>query len=315
LVQRGRLYSNTGKTGCGKTAVMLQWFASVALGREICGHEVEGGRCLMLVGENPDDVRARWIGLSEKMGFDPDRIDVHFKPGVFPILEMMPLLEQTAQKLGGLSMVGIDTGAAYFGGKDENDNKQMGDYARLLRVLTALPGRPCTLVNTHPIKNASEDNLLPRGGGAFLNEVDGNLCCQRTGDVTNIHWQGKFRGADFQPISYELVTTTSPQLVDSKGRPLPTVYAKPLSAQESETREDAASADQKKVLVAMMTNQGASVAELAETLGWMSRNVPLKSKVHRAQKELEKQGLAKMELNRCVLTAKGIKVAPKLAGF
>jgi len=31
------------------------------------------------------------------------------------------------------------------------------------------------LVNCHPVKNASRDNLLPMGGSAFLNEVDGNL--------------------------------------------------------------------------------------------------------------------------------------------
>src|SRR5262245_62015671 len=32
-----------------------------------------------------------------------------------------------------------------------------------------------TLVAAHPIKNAPEDNLLPYGSDAILNEVDGNL--------------------------------------------------------------------------------------------------------------------------------------------
>jgi hypothetical protein len=31
------------------------------------------------------------------------------------------------------------------------------------------------VVNCHPVKNATADNLLPAGGGTFLNEVDGNL--------------------------------------------------------------------------------------------------------------------------------------------
>ena len=44
------------------------------------------------------------------------------------------------------------------------------------RTLTTLPGGPCVLVLCHPIKHVSEpEQLLPRGGGAFLAEVDGNL--------------------------------------------------------------------------------------------------------------------------------------------
>jgi len=31
------------------------------------------------------------------------------------------------------------------------------------------------ILGTHPVKNAADDNLIPRGGGAFLNEIDGNL--------------------------------------------------------------------------------------------------------------------------------------------
>src|SRR5262249_19301658 len=38
-----------------------------------------------------------------------------------------------------------------------------------------LPGGPTTIINCHPTKNATDDNLLPRGAGAFLAEVDGNL--------------------------------------------------------------------------------------------------------------------------------------------
>ena len=42
-----------------------------------------------------------------------------------------------------------------------------------------MPGEPCVIVACHPVKNASDDNLIPRGGGAFLNEVDGNLTATR----------------------------------------------------------------------------------------------------------------------------------------
>jgi hypothetical protein len=65
----------------------------------------------------------------------------------------------------------------------------MGTYARQLRRFTTMPGGPTVLVNCHPVKNASSDNLLPRGGGAFLAEVDGNLTCTRNDTVVSAHWQ------------------------------------------------------------------------------------------------------------------------------
>ena len=75
-----------------------------------------------------------------------------------------------------MSLLIIDTSAAYFEGDDENSNVQLGGHASGLRELS-LPGGPTTIINCHPTKNATDDNLVPRGGGAFLAEVDGNLVC------------------------------------------------------------------------------------------------------------------------------------------
>jgi hypothetical protein len=317
VIQRHRVYSNTGVTGCGKTAILLRLLASVAMGCAVGGHDTQKGPCLMLVGENPDDVRARWIALSEQMGFLADEIDVYFMPGVFPVSELLPLLQQKAEKLGGLSLIGVDTGAAFFDGDDENDNKQMGDYARTLRLLSDLPGKPCTLVNCHPVKNASDDNLVPRGGGAFLAEMDGNLTSKKKGENgVELHWQKKFRGPDFTPLTFELVTVTSPKLVDSKGRPLPTVYAKPMSQTELAFSEARASNDEQTLLATMAANPGASISDLAKKVGWVSGGgEPSKSKVFRLLNGLAAEKLATKHLNTWMLTPGGEKVAKKFASM
>jgi len=82
LIQRRFCYSLTAPTGTGKTAVALLLAASVALGRPVGEYQLEQGRVLYLAGENPDDVRMRWIAMSDKMGFDPAKIEAHFLPGV-----------------------------------------------------------------------------------------------------------------------------------------------------------------------------------------------------------------------------------------
>ena len=136
LVQRRFCYSLTGPTGSGKTAVSLLLSAHVALPLPIGGREVEQGRVLYFAGENPDDVRMRWIAMAEHMGFDLNNIDVYFVPGVFKIEELDARIRQEIDVLGGVSLVIIDTSAAYFGGDSENDNVQMGAHARQLRNLT-----------------------------------------------------------------------------------------------------------------------------------------------------------------------------------
>jgi hypothetical protein len=70
--------------------------------------------------------------------------------------------------------------------------------------LTTLPGGPCVLALCHPIKHVIDPNqLLPRGGGAFLNEVDGNLSAwKRDEDIVELHHTGKLRGPGFEPISF-----------------------------------------------------------------------------------------------------------------
>jgi AAA domain len=218
ILQRRFLYSLTAPTGTGKTAIALLLAASVALGRPIGEHDVERGRVLYLAGENPDDVRMRWVAMSEAMGFDVDKIDVNFVPGVFKLSEIKACISAEIERIGQVSLVIVDTSAAFNEGSDENDNVQMGLHARRMRELVKLPGGPCVVVACHPVKNAAADALLPRGGGAFVAEVDGNLTAWKTDSVVTLHWQGKFRGRDFAPIPFRLSLATTPTLKDSKGR-------------------------------------------------------------------------------------------------
>src|SRR5262249_29869039 len=160
--------------------------------------------------------------------FDIDKIDVHFLPGVYKLSEIGPRIKAEVEKIGSIDCLIVDTSAAYFEGEDENSNTQMGLHARRLRELVKLPGGPCVRVACHPVKTPGPDNILPRGGGAFLAEVDGNLTLSKTDTVVTMHHQGKFRGPDFAPIPFMLSSVTTPTLKDSKGRTIPTVVAKPM---------------------------------------------------------------------------------------
>jgi hypothetical protein len=309
ISQKGYLYSTTAMTGTGKTAVLLLISALTMLGKPLGDREVRKGRVVYFAGENPDDVRMRWIAMAHYLDFDPDCVDVHFIAGTFSVAEMFDRIRTDVEAIGGADMVVVDTSAAYFNGDDENSNTQLGNHARSLRALTTLPGKPVVYAACHPIKNADPSNMLPRGGGAFIAEVDGNLTLNK-GDTVKMQWQGKHRGPDFDPIHFELKTVTAPSLVDSKGRPVPTVMAEALSKGESVKRANKASSDDDHVLLAIEQGKGASINEIAESLCWfLTGGEPNKSRARRAVDRLRGRKLIEMARKGWKLTKKGHEAA------
>jgi hypothetical protein len=257
-------------------------------------HRVEKGRVLYLVGENADDVRMRIIGSDAQRKDNPTQDNIWFIPEVFDIPRALPQIEQQVQSLGDFSLVIVDTSAAYFLGDEELSNTQMGNHARALRRLTTLPGQPCVLVLCHPIKYVTEQSqLLPRGGSAYLAEMDGNLTLWRTSDeVVELHYN-KIRGPGFEAMSLKLETIRSDALVDQKGRQISTVRAIPISQREEDQRTNKAEEDEDQVLAAMLimpAENGGSFTNWANDIGWKSGSgEAYKKKVERLITSLEKK--------------------------
>jgi hypothetical protein len=307
LLQRRYCYSLTARTGSGKTAIALALAAHVALGRKLGDREIDKGRVLMFAGENADDVCARWIALGHYMDFDVEKIDVHFVPGRFKISELIEKIRTEMEALGGCALLIIDTSAAYFPGDNENDNVQLGQHASNMRELR-IPGGPCTLINCHPSKNADDENLLPRGGGAFLAEVDGNLTGVKRGMTVKLHWQGKFRGPEFEPISFLLKSVTTDQLKDSRGRHIYTVFAKHLSEEAGEQMAESARRDEDALLANLADHGHGSTSVLAQRMGWKTlKGDPQKWKAHTVLKRLKDAKLVRLDRERLVLTDAGKK--------
>jgi hypothetical protein len=313
ILQRHFIYSMTALTGSGKTAIALMLAVHVALGQPIGDRFLEQGRVLYFAGENPDDIRMRWLASAEKFGFDPATIDVHFLPGAVTISKLADRIREEVEAIGPVALVIIDTSAAYFEGDDENANVPMGNHARLLRTLVTLPGEPCVLVACHPVKNAGAENLLPRGGGAFLNEMDGNLTCALNEAVVRVHTQGKFRGPEFAPLYFKLHTATAETLKDSRGRQIPSVVAMPLSEIEQQQAEAGSRNNEDELLILMADGHTRSLAEIATALHWLTKDhKPNKVKVQRAADRLKASKLAETSRRGLVLTARGQKEANQI---
>jgi hypothetical protein len=312
VLQRRFCYSFTGRTNHGKTAVVLLIAAHVATGKPIGKYEVAQGRVLYFAGENPDDVRMRWIAMAQNMDFDIDTVDVSFIPSAFKISQLYARIAQKIKQSGEVALVIVDTSASFFEGDDENTSTQLGAHARLLRSLVKLPGGPCVLVPCHPVKNATPDNLIPRGSGAFIAEVDGNLTCSKDDTAIEVHWQEKFRGPDFAPMAFLLRQVTHEKIKDSKGRLIPTVIASHLSEIAQEELAKVARDNESQVLTELDRNGKTSIANLAKVLGWLLKTgEPHKSKVHRVIMRLRGFKLIEIEHDGITLTEKGKKKLKK----
>jgi hypothetical protein len=306
ILQRGRLYTLTAPTGHGKTAAALYMASAISEGEPFCDLDTESGSVLFLAGENPDDVRARVIIALEAARIRPEDCRIHFVPGTFSIRQDMARLRAAAAELPDLALVIVDTFAAYFDGDDENSNAQALDFARVVRSLTALPSRPAVLMPAHPVKNATQNNLTPKGGSSLLNEVDGNLTVWREERIMSLHWQGKIRGPEFEAVQMELTIATSVRVIDKRGVLMPSVIASPVLqmramelASEAVGREDA-------LLLSLADSPSQSVASRCIDLRLITQDGKAqKSTLHRLLVKLREDKLIARGHRKWKLTAKG----------
>jgi hypothetical protein len=321
MLQRRFVYSLTGQTGHAKTAIALLLAQLVASGDAdaVFGrHKVEAGRVVYFVGENPDDIRMRTIGADSQRRDDPSKDQLYYIPGTFNIGEMFNAIGQAVIRVGGVDLVIVDTSAAYFLGNEEMSNTQMGAHARMLRKLTELPGGPCVLVLAHPIKYVTEAaQLLPRGGGAFLAEMDGNLTCVRHDEnLIELH-HNKIRGPGFEPISFRLDKIQTAALVDARGRMLPTVRAVMISEGEEKHQNQTTREDEDKILAALLANPESSMNDLAIKCGWTRPSgEPAKSRVQRGIERIDRTARPKLlqkNRDRWELTEAGKTAARRAA--
>lgn len=323
ILQRGFLYTLTGSTGHGKTAFALllaELISSAESFPTLGKHEIEKGRVIYLAGENATDVRMRCIAASAYRQDFPARSAIAFVDKIFNINELFDeLLALQASSLGAIDLVVVDTSSSYFLGTDEVNAAQMAAHARMLRLLTRLPGNPTVLTLAHPIKLVTiQQQLLPRGSGATLAEVDGNLTIWSIAeDLFELHWTGKLRGPSFEPITFRLETFRANTLVDARGRQISTVRAVQVSEKEEVETSRGLRVNEDQLLVAMLADSDRSVADLARACGWLNAKTsePLKSKVHRLLESMAsgRATLVTKERGRWRLTEKGKTAAREAA--
>ena len=251
LLLKGSTYTLTGNTGHCKTMLLILLAIKVATGHWFCGRRCKQGTVIFFAGENPDNVRVQFYSMCWELGIDPVDISpkICFHEGVFDLKKTRQKVRAAVAKYPDLALVAVDSLQAFFMGDDDNVNMAMLKLAIDFRQITiAHPNKPTCLITAHPIKNAGRDQLLPRGGSALTNELDGNLTAWMEDNAVTLHWLGKLRGIPFEPLQLEQVVVKPEGLVDAAGSQMPATILRVLG----ETRETELKRETNRVEVAIL---------------------------------------------------------------
>ena len=264
LMREGSLYTFTGRTGEGKTAFLVMLALAVATGRgELIGRKVKQGRVAYATAENPDDLRMRLMIACFVFNIDPAIID---RDLIISDNRVRP--EEINDWLRGtgdaFTLVIVDTWQAYFDGSNSNIPAEAVAFTRRFRPLAAIAGVPVVIIAAHPVKQASDDNLIPYGGGSTLNEVDGNFTILRDESALYaFHWLGKIRGLPFDPLHFKIDKFDSPDVVTIEGERVPMPIMSPIGEEAIEERQTAIANKDIRLLEALAEHPGMPVAWLA----------------------------------------------------
>jgi hypothetical protein len=270
ILPSGTLYGLTARQGTGKTAFMQAAALAVATGRkEIIGVDVEPGRVAYVTIENPTDFKMKLAvgfyvhNISEEI--DRQLAIVQGRDTPEQIVEGLAL---DAEENGPFTLVCFDTFQAGFSAANAgafNDNEAVLSYVNRLRPLTGLPGFPAALVALHPTKNATEDELLPYGGGATMNEIDGNLTLWKGGQIKLHH--NRVRGPEFEPRYFRIEKLSCPGIVDNKGRQILLPVMRPSTEMDAEERTIQEGNSQLALLKAMIDEPNGSQRDWGAIIG------------------------------------------------
>ena len=303
LLPVGVAYSLTGHAGHGKTTLALQFALSVATGEMFGDRETSKGRVLILAGENPYNVKWQYAAALAARNLSPADVDIHFVQGRFSIKEWTDVLRAKMEAMPDLKLVIVDSLQAFFEGDNDNDNTQMVEMAHKLRGLCKTSTRPALLIIAHPAgKVPQKDNLVPRGGGAFLNEIDGNLTVwSQDASQQTLHHSQKFRGAGFDPLEWVMQIHEFSHLTDIHGTPLKLPVSRPESGIERANREVTSDTILRQYLETVEQGRPLSVREAAGQFG-VSRY-----RMEQVIKTAKDEKLIKRYAKTYVITDGGIK--------
>ena len=320
ILARGHVVAMTAHPNGGKSSIAVQLALVAAHLASLPGLDPDPkwARVLYLAGDSDTNFAMQLIAAVEQHDLEGEdlRDRLWIVPRRFSLIGQVEAIEALAKEFPtGFGLVVVDTRAAYSAAEQEDDNMQALADAIALRRLTRIEGGPAVLVLCHPSKQASRDQMTPRGGSAFLGEIDENLVLWNDGDGVVELTAQKRRIPDFEPIRWRFDVVDIDRQ-DNRGRPVRSVRACRVTDGQAAQTVAAKRQDEDRLMHAMLHHPNESQAEWARLCGWLIEGgqhtgQPHKTKVGRLLARLKADKLADVFRGVWRLTDAGRREAGK----
>lgn len=168
LVQTSGLVILAGNGGVGKSAVALDWSASIASARDWHGRKVRGGNVLYIAGEGVEGIEERLVAWESVTGVAIPEERLEFVAENFSLANKAAVdYAREVVKERHYSLVVLDTLSQLAGLENENDNAEMSRVmAQAKAIRQARPGTTVLIVH-HSSKAGGV-----RGASTLRNNAD-----------------------------------------------------------------------------------------------------------------------------------------------
>ncbi len=119
---------------------------------------------------------------------------------------------------------------------------------------------------------------------------------QEDAPLVSLHWQGKLRGLEFQPVPFRFEVTGSPDVLDAKGRQVQLPTLRPSSEEAAEDKQQSEADADRALLQAMIADPNGTQQAWANAIG------RAKGRVNAKLQRLKKEALVAVTLGKWSVT-------------
>ena len=201
IVSRGAFGVVYGASGSGKSFIVWELAACVALGIPFRGHKVKQGRVLWLAAEGAGGLSARILAYSRERG-----VELTALPAIMPyapnLLEAQDTVDlvKSIQAWGHVDLIVVDTLSATTPGSDENAGKDMGKVVAHVNAIIRITKAAVLLIH-HSGKDATRG---ARGWSGLRAACDVELEVTRNGDIRMLTHTKAKDGMDGKQYAFRL---------------------------------------------------------------------------------------------------------------
>ena len=230
LIEMGTLITLFGASGAGKSFVALDWTCCIATGSDWHGMATERGAVFYIAGEGHSGIRRRLRAWEIHKGIQLKDAPLFVSTCPAALMDatnagtVADAVEALVEKHGNPSLIVIDTLARNFGGGEENNNSDVGQFINNIDVQLRVRFGAAVLIVHH---SGHQEADRGRGASALRAAMDAEYRLELKDDIRTLICTKAKESEKLAPMSFMLEEVELEGWPDEKGQLMTSAVLKP----------------------------------------------------------------------------------------